>query len=75
MLGASAMVCSRMLFLFINDPEGPNLLIVSVMALILYVLSFVAYQYTPIHIKGLSRLLLSICIQILLAVGLYFCMR
>jgi hypothetical protein len=37
-LGIVSIVCSRIIFSFINDPEGPNLLIVLGLAVILYVL-------------------------------------
>jgi len=42
-----ALVCSRALFFFFNDPEGPNLLIVTVLALILYSASFIAWRFIP----------------------------
>jgi hypothetical protein len=60
-----------LLFLFFNDPEGPNLLVVIVMAAVLYFLSLTVYLFKP-SAAGLKRLLLAISIQILLATGLYF---
>jgi hypothetical protein len=74
-LGATAIICSRMLFLFFNDPEGPNLLIVTGLTMAVYFLSFVAYVYSPSKMKGLKRLSVVICIQILSVIGLYFCMK
>lgn len=70
-LGLTAITCSRILFLFFNDPEGPNLLVVTVLAAIVYLLSLVAYFYTPPTITGLKRILLVIFVQILLVAGLY----
>ncbi len=75
MLGATAIIFSRMLFLFFNDPEGPNLLIVAGLAMVVYFLSFAIYVYGPSNMKGLKRLSVVICIQILSVVGLYFCMK
>lgn len=69
-LGASALVCSRKMFALFNDPEGPNLLVVTVMALILFAPSLVVYKIDSI-MSAQKRLLLAIIIQILLATGLY----
>jgi len=74
-LGVTAIICSRMLFFFFNDPEGPNLLIVAAFAMVVYFLSFAAYVFSPSKIKGLKRLSLVICIQILSVIGIYFCMK
>lgn len=35
----TSLVCSRTMFLFFNDPEGPNLLVVTGVAVIVYFLS------------------------------------
>ncbi len=70
-LGITSLVCSRALFFFFNDPEGPNLLIVVGMAVILYFVSLTVYLFKP-SITGLKRLLLGIFIQILLVAGFYF---
>ena len=67
----TSLVCSRALFFFFNDPEGPNLLIVVGMAVILYFLSLAVYLFKP-SITGLKRLLLAIFIQIILVAGFYF---
>ena len=75
MLGVTAIICSRMLFFFFNDPEGPNLLIVAAFAMAVYFLSIAAYVFSPSKIKGLKRLSLVICIQILSVIGIYFCMK
>lgn len=44
-LGVLALMCSRVTFLFINDPEGPNLLIVAVSAAIIYVVFVAIYLW------------------------------
>jgi hypothetical protein len=70
-LGLTALVCSRALFFFIKDPEGPNLLVVTGMAAILYALSLAAYVFNP-AVTGLKRLLMTIFVQILLVGSFYF---
>jgi hypothetical protein len=70
-LAITSIVLSRAMFWFFNDPEGPNLLIVMMMAVIIYVLSLGIYVYTS-SIKGLTRLLLVIVVQIVIVSGLYF---
>lgn len=73
-LGATSLVCSRILFLFFNDPEGPNLLVVVGMASAVYLLSLVAYALNS-STAGSKRLVLVILIQILLVVSLYFWLK
>ncbi len=74
-LGATALVCSRALFFFFNDPEGPNLLIVSALALAIYFLSLAVYAFVPAGMNGFKKLSAALCVQILSVVVLYFCMR
>ena len=74
-LAVTAIICSRMLFFFFNDPEGPNLLVVVGLALAVYFLSYLAYAFGPSKMNGIRRLSVVICIQILLVTGLYFCMK
>jgi len=45
-LTVTAIICARTLFFFFNDPEGPNILIVAVLALVIYLLSYAAYIYS-----------------------------
>ncbi|MBS1532141.1 MAG: hypothetical protein JSU01_17700 [Bacteroidetes bacterium] len=74
-LAATAIICSRLLFFFFRDPEGPNLLIVAGLALVVYILSLLAYLFGPPKMKGAGRLLAAICFQVLLVAGLYFGMK
>jgi hypothetical protein len=74
-LGVTAIICSRVLFLFFNDPEGPNLLIVAGLAVVLFFLSFAAYVFIPSKTKGFTRLSVAVCIQVLSVIGLYFFMK
>lgn len=80
-LGLTAILCSRAMFVFIDDPEGPNLLVVMVMAAIIYSLSLPIYLYTPgaqsflrayLSLTGFKRLLFVVLIQILIAAAFYF---
>lgn len=72
-LGITSVICSRVMFALFNDPEGPNLLIVMVMALVLYALSFAAYLYYPsIKQNGPKKLLAAIFVQIISAVLFLF---
>lgn len=72
-LGITAIACSRAMFWFFNDPEGPNVLIVMVMAVIVYVVSLAAYLSYPLaNQSGLRKILIVIFIQMLMVAGLYF---
>jgi hypothetical protein len=70
LLVVTALVCSRALFFFFNDPEGPNLLIVTVLALILYSASFITWRFIPATTAS-KKLFFAICTQLLIVTGLY----
>jgi len=70
LLGITALVCSRTLFFLFHDPEGPNLLVVTVLAVILYVPSLLVWKFIP-STTGLKRLLVPMCLQLLIVTGLY----
>jgi len=84
-LGITALVFSRTMFLFFNDPEGPNLLIVVVMAGIIYFLSLAVYthvftvkivqRFVDILPASFSKLIVVTLIQLLLVTVFYFCLR
>jgi hypothetical protein len=77
-LGITAIVCSRIMFMFFNDPEGPNLLVVIGMAAIIYFLSLGGAYLLKSSIKsltGFQRLLIVIFIQIIIAIVFYFCLN
>ena len=69
-LGATAIVCSKTLFFFFNDPEGANLLIVIVLAIGLFVLSLAVFKYGPFN----KKLFVAVCVQILATVVMYLVM-
>lgn len=72
-LGITSLVCSRMLFFLFNDPEGPNLLVVTGMALILFIVSLSVYVF-KLSISALKSLLFAIIIQIVTAAAFYIIM-
>lgn len=75
LLGITSILCSRTMFAFFNDPEGPNLLIVVVMAAILFAVSLPVYTYYPsVKPESQRRLLLPIFTQMIVVVCLYFCL-
>lgn len=71
-LGITALIFSRIMFVFFNDPEGPNLLIVMVTAIVVYFLSLSAYL---LNFPNTKKFLYSIFIQILTVAVLYFCFK
>ena len=70
LLLVTAFGLSRALFFFFHDPEGPNLLIVTVLALILCSASFIALKFIPAT-GARKKLLFAICTQVLIVAGLY----
>ncbi len=66
----TALIFARTLFFFFHDFEGPNLLIVTLLALILYSASFIAWRFIPARTAG-RKLLFAICMQLLIVTGLY----
>lgn len=77
-LAVTSLVCSRVMFIFFNDPEGPNLLVVIGAAAIIYFLSLAADSFFLSRRASLThvwRIVITILIQILIAVVLYLCMK
>lgn len=74
-LAVTALICSRTLLFSFHDPEGPNLLVVTGLTLVLYAVSITAYLFGPLKINGLMRILATVGVQLLCVVILYFCMR
>ena len=61
-LGVTSLVFSRVMFVFFNDPEGPNLLIVVGAAVVLYFLSLSIYLF---NLSLPKKLVLAVFIQII----------
>lgn len=74
LLGVTSLVCSRALFALFDDPEGPNLLIVVVMAAVMYVLSLTVYISSSPATDS-KKFRLAILIQLALVAVLYFFLR
>ena len=75
-LAITAVACSRGMFAFFNDPEGPNLLVVIGMAAVIYLVSSAIYlsNLSP-SLAGPKRSSATILIQIFVATGFYFGLR
>lgn len=75
-LAITAFACSRMLFAFINDPDGPNLLVVTVMAAVIYLVSSAIYlsNLYP-SLTGFSRSSAAIFMQMIVATCFYLGLR
>jgi hypothetical protein len=64
------------MFAFINDPEGPNLLVVTVVAAIIYLISSAIYLSNVYpSLTGLKRSSAAIFIQIFVAMCFYLALR
>ncbi len=70
-IGITSAIFSRTMFFFFDDPEGPNLLVVFVMAAVLYLPSLITYRLNC-GVSTAKRVLLAICTQAVLATGIYF---
>ncbi|HEX3486730.1 MAG TPA: hypothetical protein VHT51_16860 [Micropepsaceae bacterium] len=75
-LAITAVACSRIMFAFFNDPEGPNLLVVTGMAAVIYLMSSAVYlsNFSP-SLTGFKRRSATIFIQIFIATGFYLALR
>lgn len=75
-LAITAVVCSRIMFALFDDPEGPNLLVVTGMAAVIYLVSSAVYlsNFYP-SLTGYKRSSATIFIQILVATGFYLGLR
>lgn len=65
-LGGTAVIFSKVLFVFFNDPEGPNLLVVTVVAAVIYLPSLLVFTFKALPVTTLKRLLLAIFIQLVI---------
>ncbi len=72
-LGITAIIFSKVFFILVslNDPEGSNLLIVVVLAMIIYFLSLLVFLF---NLSSIKKLLLAIIIQTIIVISLYFCL-
>ena len=73
-LGLTSIVFSRLVFVFINDPEGPNLLIVTVLATVIFLPSWIFYKSNFLNDKT-SKTGWVVLLQATFVVGLYLCLN
>lgn len=72
----TAFASSRLMFALINDPEGPNLLVVTVMAAVIYLMSSAIYLSNVYpSLTGFKRSSAAIFIQIFIATCFYLGLR
>ena len=70
LLAIAAFPCARAIFAFIAEPEGPNLLVVTGMAAILFVISAAGYLSNLFpSLTGFRRSVAAIIVQIIVAAG------
>ena len=74
-LGATALIITRVLFFLINDTQGPNLLIVTLFGIAIFILSLVVLSLIPARIQWFQRLAIVFCMQVLSGCILYLRMR
>ena len=75
-LAITAVVCSRIMFAFFHDPEGPNLLVVTGMASVIFLVSSAVYLSNVFpSLTGFKRSSATIFIQIFVATGFYLGLR
>jgi hypothetical protein len=75
-LAVAAFACSRIMFAFFRDPEGPNLLVATAMAAVIFLISSAVYLsnfYPPL--AGFKRTSAAIFIQIFVATCFYLGLR
>lgn len=75
-LAITALACSRAMFAFFHDPEGPNLLVVIGTAAVIYFLTLIVYlsNFSP-SLIGLKRTLVTIIVQMFVIPGFYLLLR
>ena len=75
-LAISAIACSRIMFALFQDPEGPNLLVVAGMAVVIYLPSSAVYLSNLFPaLAGFKRSAAAIFIQMFIAAGFYLGLR
>jgi hypothetical protein len=76
LMAITAAGCSRALFAFFHDPEGPNLLVVVGMAAIIYLISLAVYlPKLSLSLTVFQRVLAGIFVQIFVAAAFYLALR
>lgn len=68
-LGVTALVIGRATLLLVQDPEGPNLLIVVGFALFLYLVSLPVYVLASV--REPLKVIIAITLQLVVAAGIF----
>ena len=68
----TAALLGRGLFIFINDPEGPNLLVIGIATILLYSASLLGYVINGSYTRKLA---VAIAIQLVLMIASYIFLR
>ena len=75
-LAVTALACSRAMFAFFDDPEGPNLLVVVVMAAVIFAVSLAAYLSKFFSsLAGFKRSAAAVFIQMFVATSFALLLR
>ena len=76
LLAITAFACARAVFVFIADPEGPNLLVVTVLGVIFFLVSagFYVSRLLP-ALAGIGRAAAALVLQAAIATGLALMLR
>lgn len=75
LLAAISLVVSRGTLALFDDPEGPNVLVVVLGAVALFVPSMIFVLSSRIALTGYKKLAAAVVLQIVLAAGLYLVLR
>jgi uncharacterized membrane protein len=76
LLALTAAICSRATFAMLDDPEGPNLIVITSLTVIIFLAAIVAYiSGTFPALTGFKRVFSIIPIQILTAATIYLILR
>jgi hypothetical protein len=74
-LAIMSIIFSRVMFVFFDDPEGPNLLVVFVMSAFVYVVTLAGYFIIFKKQSGMKKILWTILFQIFVVLSLYICLK
>lgn len=76
LLAITAAMCSRVTFALFDDPEGPNLVVVSGLGLVILLISLTVYFSGFFsEVRGLKRAAGAIPIQLIVAAAFYLALR
>lgn len=76
MLAVPAVLCSRTVFALFHDPEGPNVLVVIMLATVIYLVAAAAYLSNLLpSLTGFKRGLAAVFVQIVVATSIFLILR